>query len=263
MRCVVFFHLRCGMTDGSSAYNSGMKTAKYLRRHRKLIGFLAILLSIAMTAGVCLYALTQTAAGSTRLTIVIDAGHGGIDGGVVGRTTGEKESDINLAISQLLQAEFEEAGFLVVQTRPTQAGLYGSATQGYKKRDMQKRAEIIEASAPAAVISVHQNFFSLSSRRGAQVFSARTTHFLIRLPAPFRQRSTVCPSVCARVTHSRGITTCSIVRTILPSLWNADFCPIPRMKRCSFPRIIKGESRRRYVKERLPFWRRHPRQSLQ
>ena len=170
MRCVVFFHLPCGMTDGSSAYNSGMKTAKYLRRHRKLIGFLAILLSIAMTAGVCLYALTQTAAGSTRLTIVIDAGHGGIDGGVVGRTTGEKESDINLAISQFLQAEFEEAGFLVVQTRPTQAGLYGSATQGYKKRDMQKRAEIIEASAPAAVISVHQNFFSLSSRRGAQVF---------------------------------------------------------------------------------------------
>ena len=69
-----------------------------------------------------------------------------------------------------MQAEFEEAGFLVVQTRPTQAGLYGSATQGYKKRDMQKRAEIIEASAPAAVISVHQNFFSLSSRRGAQVF---------------------------------------------------------------------------------------------
>ena len=65
---------------------------------------------------------------------------------------------------------FEEAGFLVVQTRPTEAGLYGAATQGYKRRDMQRRAEIIRESAPAAVISVHQNFFSLSSRRGAQVF---------------------------------------------------------------------------------------------
>ena len=145
-----------------------MKT--FLRRHRVLLGFLAIVLSIALTAGVCLYALVQTAAGSSRLTIVIDAGHGGIDGGVVGRTTGTKESDINLALSRALQTEFEEAGFLVVQTRPTEAGLYGAATAGYKKRDMKRRAEIIAESAPAAVISVHQNFFSLSSRRGAQVF---------------------------------------------------------------------------------------------
>ena len=74
------------------------------------------------------------------------------------------------ALSRTLQARFEEAGFLVVQTRPTEAGLYGAATQGYKRRDMQRRAEIIRESAPAAVISVHQNFFSLSSRRGAQVF---------------------------------------------------------------------------------------------
>ena len=104
------------------------------------------------------------------MTIVIDAGHGGIDGGVVGRVTGTKESDINLSVSRLLQAEFEDAGFSVIQTRPTEAGLYGAATDGYKRRDMQRRAQIIEDAAPAAVISVHQNFFSLSSRRGAQVF---------------------------------------------------------------------------------------------
>ena len=139
-------------------------------RRRTLLGACAILLSVAFTAGVCLYALAQMAAASPRMTIVIDAGHGGIDGGVVGRQTGVKESDLNLALSRTLQARFEEAGFLVVQTRPTEAGLYGAATQGYKRRDMQRRAEIIRESAPAAVISVHQNFFSLSSRRGAQVF---------------------------------------------------------------------------------------------
>ena len=103
-------------------------------------------------------------------TVVIDAGHGGVDGGVVGKTSGRKESDINLSISRYLQEEFEEAGFLVVQTRPTEAGLYGMATAGYKRRDMQKRAEIINSNSPALMISVHQNFFSLSSRRGAQVF---------------------------------------------------------------------------------------------
>ena len=92
------------------------------------------------------------------------------DGGVVGRLTGQKESDINLAVSRRLQTELENAGLRVVQTRPTEAGLYGVSTSGYKKRDMQKRAQIIRDSVPAAVISVHQNFFSLSSRRGAQVF---------------------------------------------------------------------------------------------
>lgn len=143
----------------------------FLYRHRVIFGLTGIALAVIVTFGVCFFALARTAAANTqRLTIVIDAGHGGIDGGVVGRVSGVKESDINLSISRCLQKEFEEAGFRVVQTRPTEAGLYGTATAGYKKRDMQKRAEIIQENAPALVISVHQNFFSMTSRRGAQVF---------------------------------------------------------------------------------------------
>lgn len=143
----------------------------FLYRHRVIFGLTGIALAVIVTFGVCFFALARTAAANTqRLTIVIDAGHGGIDGGVVGRVSGVKESDINLSISRCLQKEFEQAGFRVVQTRPTEAGLYGTATAGYKKRDMQKRAEIIQENAPALVISVHQNFFSMTSRRGAQVF---------------------------------------------------------------------------------------------
>lgn len=140
------------------------------RSHRVALGFISILLAVTVTFGICFFALARTAAQAQRLTVVIDAGHGGVDGGVVGKTSGRKESDINLSISRYLQEEFEEAGFLVVQTRPTEAGLYGMATAGYKRRDMQKRAEIINSNSPALMISVHQNFFSLSSRRGAQVF---------------------------------------------------------------------------------------------
>ena len=140
----------------------------FLYRHRVIFGLTGIALAVIVTFGVCFFALARTAAANTqRLTIVIDAGHGGIDGGVVGRVSGVKESDINLSISRCLQKEFEQAGFRVVQTRPTEAGLYGTATAGYKKRDMQKRAEIIQENAPALV---HQNFFSMTSRRGAQVF---------------------------------------------------------------------------------------------
>ena len=142
----------------------------FLYRHRAAFGFFSLFLAVAVTFGFCFFALSKTTAESLRLTVVIDAGHGGIDGGVVGVNSGVKESVINLEISRMLQQEFEDAGFRVVLTRETEAGLYGAATTGYKKRDMKKREEIINASNPALVLSVHQNFFSLSSRRGAQVF---------------------------------------------------------------------------------------------
>ncbi len=104
-------------------------------------------------------------------TVVLDAGHGGIDPGVLGMNTGTKESDINLAIVKILEKYFSEAGFRVVLTRKNEGGLYGLPTGGYKRRDMQKRKDVIEKTAPNAVISVHQNnFVSDRSRRGGQVF---------------------------------------------------------------------------------------------
>ncbi|MGN0823099.1 MAG: N-acetylmuramoyl-L-alanine amidase [Candidatus Gallimonas sp.] len=143
---------------------------KFFLRHRIAIGIVALILAVAFTTGTCCFALSRTTAQAQRLTVVIDAGHGGIDGGVTGVKSGVKESDVNLAVSRELQAVFEEAGITVVQTRLTEAGLYDAATPGYKKRDMRKRAEIIASAAPVLVISVHQNSFSLPTRRGAQVF---------------------------------------------------------------------------------------------
>ena len=142
----------------------------FFYRHRVVLGLVAIALAVGMTIAVCFYALSYTAQASVRFTVVLDAGHGGIDAGVRGRQTGVKESDLNLEIARELQTVFEEAGFQVVQTRETEAGLYGTTAPGFKRRDMKKRAEIIHENAPALLISVHQNFYPLSSRRGAQVF---------------------------------------------------------------------------------------------
>lgn len=146
----------------------------FFYRHRRTLGIACILLSVAVAFGVCIFALTVSASESMKLTVVIDAGHGGIDGGVVGIESGVKESDVNLDISRRLKRCFEDAGFAVVETRETEAGLYGTTAAGYKKRDMKKRAEVIRASNPALVVSVHQNFFSMRSRRGAQVFFRET-----------------------------------------------------------------------------------------
>ncbi len=97
-------------------------------------------------------------------TVVVDAGHGGIDGGVVG-SSGVKESDINLAMAKILKGLLEDANYRVVMTREDE-----NALSNIKRIDMQMRKEIILSASPVAVISLHVNRFSDSSRRGVQVF---------------------------------------------------------------------------------------------
>lgn len=134
---------------------------------------LAALIAAGVALGLCAGALASSSSASASAgekVIVIDAGHGGVDAGVLGRTSSVKESDINLAVARKLQGYFSEAGFSVVMTRSSNGGLYGVPNSGFKMRDMKKRREIIEGSGAEMVISVHQNFCPLPSRRGAQVF---------------------------------------------------------------------------------------------
>lgn len=103
-------------------------------------------------------------------TVVIDAGHGGIDAGVTS-ANGVKESELNLKYSKTLGQYFADGGFNVKYTRTDNGGLYGLPTQGFKKRDMEARRQIIAASGADIVISVHMNKYpSDSSRSGPQVF---------------------------------------------------------------------------------------------
>lgn len=133
----------------------------------------AVVIGFTAAVGLCVRALvspTQAGALENGMRIVLDAGHGGIDGGVMGIVSKTKESDLNLAITYKLKTELEELGFDVVLTRKTQAGLYGAATSGFKRRDMEKRKEIILEQTPGIVLSIHQNFYSSRSARGGQVF---------------------------------------------------------------------------------------------
>jgi N-acetylmuramoyl-L-alanine amidase len=103
-------------------------------------------------------------------TVVIDAGHGGIDSGVVGISTKVKESELNLKVAKKLEKTLKEYGFNVVMTRTNGNGLYGLHTKNRKRRDMEERARIIKEAQPDAVVSIHMNYFSQSKQRGAQVF---------------------------------------------------------------------------------------------
>lgn len=138
---------------------------------KKTIAIVTGIVLCGAAIGVCagIYAQSASAENGSP-TIVIDAGHGGIDAGVYGVNTDVKESDINLAIAKELRGCFVNAGFNCVMTRSTQAGLYGSISKGFKMRDMQKRKEIIEECNADMVISIHQNTCPLPSRRGSHVF---------------------------------------------------------------------------------------------
>lgn len=137
----------------------------------------ALLAGFIAAVGLCIQALRMPQTVSTLaqegMRIVVDAGHGGVDGGVTGKITGVKESDVNLGISHKLCEVLTDMGFEVTLTRKTEAGLYGTATKGFKKRDMLKRKEIIQKADPDMVISVHQNFYAAKTVRGGQVFYAK------------------------------------------------------------------------------------------
>ncbi len=140
-------------------------------RKRTILIALCIILCVA---GVVIYftAIRPTFQPKPQYTIVIDAGHGGRDGGAVGKTTGVTESLLNLQFALKLKDLCENYNFNVVLTRKDMNGLYSAFATNKKKSEMQKRQEIVESSNPDVVISLHMNSFPVSSSRGAQVFYA-------------------------------------------------------------------------------------------
>lgn len=134
-----------------------------------IVCLVALVSVFALCALFALGGTTGVGAQKIGKTIVIDAGHGGIDGGVEG-ANGSIEAEINLAVAKSLKHFFVRAGYDVVMTRENDDGLYGMSAKNKKARDMQARKEKIEAANADLMISVHQNSYPLSSVRGAQVF---------------------------------------------------------------------------------------------
>lgn len=104
-------------------------------------------------------------------TIVIDAGHGGEDGGAVSES-GVLEKDINLSIANDASALFYLLGFDVKQTRKTDIALDNGEDTIRKRKvsDMKKRLEIFNSPEENTIISIHQNKFSESKYHGTQIF---------------------------------------------------------------------------------------------
>ena len=105
-----------------------------------------------------------------KFCVVIDAGHGGIDGGVVGYSKNTCERDVNLQFAYCLNKFFSGLDCNVVFTRKDQNGLYSEKATNKKVDDMKKRIEIINNSNANLVISLHQNGYTLPEQRGIMAY---------------------------------------------------------------------------------------------
>ena len=105
------------------------------------------------------------------LTIAVDAGHGGYDGGAVGRVSGVPEKGLNLDVAQQVEKLLCAQGADVVMTRTGDYALCDEDPPIRKKlQDMQRRAEIIRLNDADMVISIHMNEYAGRSEIGPQVF---------------------------------------------------------------------------------------------
>lgn len=101
--------------------------------------------------------------------VVIDAGHGGDDPGKVG-INGANEKDVNLQIAELVKQYLEMNDVEVVMTRESDTGLNDADASNKKVQDMKRRIALIEETAPAVTVSIHQNSYPEEYVHGAQVF---------------------------------------------------------------------------------------------
>ena len=109
--------------------------------------------------------------------IVIDAGHGGEDGGAAS-ISGCLESGINLDIALRLRDLLAFSGMEPLMIRATDTAVYSGdcATITQKKvSDLKNRVKTVNEAGAALLVSIHQNYFEQSKYRGAQVFFGKAS----------------------------------------------------------------------------------------
>ena len=144
---------------------------------KKYAGFYAFVCAAAI-CGALLLSRAGTAVGAVAAArelppvVVIDAGHGGEDGGARS-CTGVQESGINLEIALRVNDLMHFLGMQTRMIRTTDCAVYteGARTIAEKKvSDIHNRVRMVEETPGALLVSIHQNNFPEGKFRGAQVF---------------------------------------------------------------------------------------------
>ena len=108
--------------------------------------------------------------------LVIDAGHGGEDGGAIS-LTGVPESHLNLAVAKRLDLVFGLFGVSTLPLREEDVSLHDKSAQTLRQKknsDLHNRADMVNEQENAILLSVHQNSYPDGRYSGAQAFYAPT-----------------------------------------------------------------------------------------
>ena len=116
---------------------------------------------------------TMAAGSEPARVIVIDAGHGGADGGAVA-DDGTTEAEINLAVAKKLEAVLTLFGRETVMVRQEDVSVHSEGVEGLRNQkvsDIHNRVELVNSTENSILISIHQNSLpQVKSVHGAQVF---------------------------------------------------------------------------------------------
>lgn len=120
--------------------------------------------------------MASALAGEAPRTVVIDAGHGGEDGGATGKA-GTVEKTVNLAIAKDLQDLLLASGYKVVMTRTTDSAISDNldTIRERKTSDLHNRLKIVESQENCIFVSIHQNQFPQGQYSGTQIFYSRNS----------------------------------------------------------------------------------------
>ena len=149
-----------------------MTTLQYLRRYAYYYLY-AIAFTLALNYLIS-GSVSQVSAKldvSARPVLVVDAGHGGIDGGTTS-CTGVLESTVNLEIAHRLNALLRLMGYETVMTRTTadSTATEGDTIRAQKVSDLKNRVSMVNEAGNAVLLSIHQNYYPQSQYYGPQVF---------------------------------------------------------------------------------------------
>ena len=116
---------------------------------------------------------TDAANASPLPVVILDAGHGGEDGGTSGNGGTVVEKDLNLTITKLIEERLTEKGISVICTRSEDILLYDK-NEDYKGRkkmlDLAARLNVAKQNPNSVFVSIHMNAFPKSQYSGLQVY---------------------------------------------------------------------------------------------
>lgn len=149
---------------------------RYLLKFFPLYMTMAVAFLVVVSAGSrAITAIAEAQPIDRRQVIIIDAGHGGEDGGA-SSCTGVLESQINLEIAMRLNEMCHLLGYETKMIRTTDVSVYtqGTTLAAKKASDLKNRVQRVNEEENGILISIHQNTFADSRYAGAQVFYAAT-----------------------------------------------------------------------------------------